>query len=192
MKSCLRATLALAIVLSAAAIASAGGITQVIAYSGAVLPSGTGAYQAFARRTATGPSNLTFLPVINDAGQLAFAAQTTSVGGLPDGIFRADANHVEQIADKNLKVSSGRVQIPITFYYAPVSINATGQIGFRVGVQDPSPFASRVALYDGAAIRVVSQTGSTPALNDLGQLVTNADSGIVRADVANTVSIAKL
>ena len=164
--------------------ATVGGITQVIAYRGATLPSGSGAFQGFSSPTVI------FLPSINDAGQIAFAAQTTNTGFSPDGVFRADSSHVEQVADKNQKILVGPVQTPIDFYYAPVSINANGNVGYRVNIQDPSPLASRLVLYDGTANRVMPVSGGSPALNDAGQLASIADSGIVIASTSGVVAVA--
>lgn len=187
-----RVVLALSIAIAlCASPALAGGITQVIAYSGAPLPSGVGTYQAFARRTPTGPSDLIFRPVINDAGQVAFGAQTTVVGGLPDGIFRADSSHVEQIADKNQKFPNGPTQSELDFYYAPISINAQGQVGFRAAI-DAFPIPSRLALYDGSTIRVVSDSGGSPALNNSGQLASVAGGSVIVASTSGIVPIASV
>lgn len=192
MSSTARVMVTLLISWCASTPALAGGITQVIAYMGAPLPSGVGTYQAFALRSTDGFSDLIFLPAINDAGQVAFAAQTTLLGGLPNGIFRADSSHVQQIADKNQKFPNGPVQAAVDFYYAPISINAQGQVGFRVAISTSTPIVSRLALYDGSTIRVVSNSGASPALNNLGQLASVADSGVIVASTSGIIPIANL
>jgi hypothetical protein len=142
----LQVATAVAILFCAAATAQAGGITQVIAYRGATLPSGTGTYLDFATPTVI------FRPSINDAGQIAFAAQTRLEDALADSVFRADSNHVEQIADRNQQILVGPYPRPIDFYYVPVAINASGHVAYRANIQDPSPFESRLVLYDGTQI----------------------------------------
>lgn len=182
--------------------------TKVIAVSGDPSPDGSGGLVI--RGGSPGPR-----AVLNDAGHVAFAADTDSNVGdgiaRTDGLYRGDGQTLVQIAGglNPLLNQYGTYVNPSDFV-----LNDAGQVAFGGFVVSgfAGPMLSSQLLGDGGSVTEIARTsppavhGDTmffvmanrPALNDAGETAFWAalngplsGSGIFRADGSTTVTIAQ-
>src|SRR5688572_25363737 len=175
------------VMLTAAVLGSShvahGAATDVIVVTGQPAPNGVGTISFF-------PA----LPVLNDAGQVAFRAFVQTAPGATDAaLFRATPSFIQQIARLGDAAPGGNGTFDELYWNWPAFNNA-GQIGFGARIAGASSGTTEYGSYitnpAGTSLTQIARTGqaapvgsgtfispSPPVINDAGQAVIQAALG---------------
>jgi len=151
-------------------LANGTGITQ-IARGGQPVPGGNGVFRS-------SPLSMSFAPLLNDAGEVAFWAELSNTsGGTKDneGVFRGNRNGLLQIVRKGQSTPGGSDSflLPIGLVGDGFALNSSGQVAFNSPLDDGvNSEVEGVFRGDGSNLLEIARGSSVLgfALNDAGEV----------------------